>query len=110
MSVFKDRPGGDEEPGGGNGQQARSGKSWAQLLGSTLPSSMNKNILEVILEKEQRGAFSVSEQDCARFMRRIGLDQHPGGQLECVQICPNGRVVIFITLNIKFLRELCKTL
>ena len=99
MSVFKDRPGGGEDPGGRSEQQERGGKSWAQLLGSTLPSLMNKNILEVVLEKDQRGAFVVSEQDCARFMRRIGLDQHPGGDLDCVQICPNGRGVIFITLK-----------
>ena len=27
--------------------------SWAQLLGSSLPSSLNKNVLEVVLEKDE---------------------------------------------------------
>ena len=60
---------------------------------------MNKNILEVVLEKNERGAFLVGEEDCARMMKKLGLDQRPGVQVECVQICPNGRGVIFITLK-----------
>ena len=96
MSVFN-RPGGGEEDKGGG--QERGGKSWAKILGSSLPTSLNKNILEVVLEKDKRGAFSVSEEDCARLMKKIGLDQRPGVHLECVQICPNGRGVILITLK-----------
>ena len=33
------------------------------------------------------------------MMKTIGLDPLPGGQVEVVQICPNGRGVIFITLK-----------
>ena len=33
------------------------------------------------------------------MMKTIGLDPLPGGQVEVVQICPNGRKVIFITLK-----------
>ena len=39
------RPRGEGGTGGGGG------KSWAELLGSSLPSSLNKNVLEVVLEK-----------------------------------------------------------
>ena len=95
-----DRPSREEDSGGGGtGGEGRPGKSWAQLLGGSLPSTLNKNILEVVLEKDQRGAFVVSQEDCARLMRKIGLDLHPGVHLECVQVCPNGRGVILITLK-----------
>ena len=30
-------------------------KSWAAMLGSNLPATLNKNILEIVLEKDQRG-------------------------------------------------------
>ena len=32
-------------------------------------------------------------------MRKLGLEQRPGGQVIGVQICPNGRAVIYITFN-----------
>jgi hypothetical protein len=83
----------------GEGGIEGGGKSWAQLLGSSLPSSLNKNILEVVLEKDERGAFMVSDTDCARMMRKLGLDLRPGVHVEGVQLCPNGRGVILITLK-----------
>ena len=61
--------GGDEGGGGGGGSQGASRGSWAQVLGSNLPSSWNKNVLEVVLEKDDRGAFIVSAVDCANMMR-----------------------------------------
>ena len=70
----------------GSGHRA----SWAEILGSTLPSGWNKNILEIVLEKDQRGAFFVSDHDCARVMKKLKLDQRPGVHVESVQICPNG--------------------
>ena len=60
---------------------------WAERLGSSLPSSLNKNILEVVSEKDERGAFAVKEEEFARMMQKIGLDLIPGGQVEGVQIC-----------------------
>lgn len=102
MSVNSgDRPLGEGGSGGGEGAlgAGKGRRSWAQLLGSSLPSSMNKNILEVVLEKDDRGAFVVSDDDCARLIRKLGLDQRPGVQVEGVQICPSGRGVILITLK-----------
>ena len=73
--------------------------SWAQKVAGSLPSSWNKNILEIELEKDKKGAFNVRDNDVARVMRKIGLDRRPGVQVETVQICPNGRGVIYITVK-----------
>ena len=71
--------------------------SWADVLGSMLPCSWNKNILELILEKEQKGPFSAKEEDIARILTKIGLNIQ--NCVEAVQICPNGRGVIYVTLK-----------
>ena len=99
----------DQEARGGGGRSRNSGelyhggksgsRTWAERLSSTLPTCWNKNILEVILEKDSRGSFIVNESDCARMMRKIGLDIRPGVQVEGVQICPSGRGLILITLK-----------
>ena len=81
------------EPGGGGK------KSWAELLGSSLPSGLEKNILEVVLDKDVKGPFIVSDSDCARMMRKVGIDLRSGVHVEGVQICPNGRGCILITMN-----------
>ena len=88
------------QPRGEGGTRSGGGRmSWAERLGSSLPSSLNRNVLEVVLEKDERGAFIVKEEECARLIVKIGLDPHPGAQIEEVQICPNGRGVILITLK-----------
>ena len=71
-------------------------KSYAALLSSNLPSVWNKNVLEIVLEKDARGSFNVSEEDCAKVMSKLGLDSRPGVHVESVQICPNGRGVLLI--------------
>ena len=70
--------------------------SWAQLLGNSLPSSWDKNILEVVLQKDTRGSFNISDEDCARFMRKLGLDPRPGIHVEAIQILPLGRHARFV--------------
>ena len=75
------------------------GKSWASVLSRGLTPSCDNNVLEVVLDKESKGAFSVSDIDCCNLIRRLGLDQRPGVQVQGVQICPNGRGVIYITLR-----------
>ena len=74
-------------------------KSWASVLGGSLPIRDNNNVLEVTLEKDSRGSFIVTESDCFNLLRRLGLDPRPGIHVEGVQICPQGRGVIFITLK-----------
>ena len=73
--------------------------SWADVVGSKLTSGWKKNILEIVLEKDQKGPFIVNDQDCATVMRKIGLDMRPGVQVESVQVCPNGRGLVLITLK-----------
>ena len=72
--------------------------SWADVLGSSLPTEWQKNAMEVTLVKDGKGAFIVSEVECAHFLQKIGLNVQ-NGQVEAVQICPNGRGIIFVTLR-----------
>ena len=74
-----------KQPPDGGGTVER--KSYASVLGSSLKPKSDKNLLEVVLEKETRGAFVVKELECANMMRRMGLDQRPGVEVEEVQIC-----------------------
>ena len=74
-------------------------KSFASVLGSNLPVRDNKNVLEVVLEKDSKGSFIVTEKECAHLMKKLGLDQRPGVHVEEIQICPQGRGIIFITLR-----------
>ena len=71
----------------------------AYLLGNSSPLSWDKNILEVVLQKDSRGSFNVGDEDCARLIKKLGLDPRPGIHVEAIQICPNGRGVILITLR-----------
>ena len=72
------------------------GRSWASVLGGGLPFRVDNNVLEVTLEKNARGSFTVNEAECAHMMGKLGLDHV---HVEGVQICPQGRGVIFITLK-----------
>ena len=83
---------------GGRGATKNHG-SWAQMVESSLPSSWNKNILEVVLEKDVRGSFNVSNAECLNLLKKLGIDSRPGVQVEEIQICPTGRGVILITLK-----------
>ena len=72
---------------------------WAQMVGGTLPSSWKKNILEIVLEKDDRGPFSVSDTDCSHLLVKLGIDPRSSVQIESVQICPTGRGVILVTFK-----------
>ena len=91
-------PGFTTDGGGSNTSNVR--KSYAALLSSNLSTSANKNVLEISLEKDAKGSFYVSIEDCAKMMGKLGIDQL-GACVESVQICPNGRGVVFITLEDK---------
>ena len=75
------------------------GDSWAALVERSMVKRSDKNILEVVLEKDVKGSFVVGDLDCAKFLRKIGLDMRPDGPVDGVQICPNGRGVLYITLK-----------
>ena len=34
---------------------------------------MKKNVLEVVLEKDKKGSFSVTESECVHFMQKLGI-------------------------------------
>ena len=92
---------GDQQlpPEGGLEGRPSAKKTWASVLGGNIFSRNDDNVLEVILEKDSRGAFNVQDAECANLMKRLGLDQRPGVQVLGVQICPQGRGVIYITLK-----------
>ena len=60
--------------GQGPGSKPGGMQSWAQFVGSTLPSSWNKNILEIILEKDAKGSYYVSDVDCSHLLGKLGID------------------------------------
>ena len=92
---------GDQQPppGGGGERRPSEKKTWASVLGGNMFSRNDDNVLEVVLEKDSKGAFVVKEDECANLMRRLGLDHRPGVHVLGVQICPQGRGVIYITLK-----------
>ena len=73
--------------------------SWAALLGGNLPTRNDNNVMEIILEKDERGVFNVSEEEVAKALHKLGADLRPGVHMQGVQICPMGRNVIQVTLN-----------
>ena len=85
----------------GGGQQPGVVKTYAAMLGSNLPVSLNKNVLEIVLEKDDRGSFNVDEEACARVMYKLGIDPRPGVHVEGVQICPNGRGSYWLLLEMR---------
>ena len=84
-----------DNPSGGTMQV---GPSFSQVTERFL-STNKRNVLEVVLEKDERGSFTVSETDCAKLLYKLGFDMRPGAQVEGLQICPNGRGVLYITLK-----------
>ena len=79
-------------PTDGGGGEPPGQRSWADILGSSLPPSWNKNILELILEKDQRGPFFAKDSECAKVSTIIGINLT--SDFEAVQIYPSGRGVI----------------
>ena len=64
--------------------------SWADVLGRSIVSDMNKNILEVVLEKDYKGSFNISDTDCVKFLLKLGLDMKTGRHVDGVQILMAG--------------------
>ena len=65
--------------------------SWAKVLSKNMSVNSNKkNVLEIVLEKDERGAFAVTQEECVKLMRKIVMDTGPGIHVDEIQICPNG--------------------
>ena len=75
------------------------GASWASLLGDSLPTRNDKNVMEIVLEKDFKGMYNASEEEVAKVLQKLGADLRPGVHIEGVQICPLGKNVIQVTLN-----------
>ena len=82
-----------------SGSEPSPKKTFASVLGKGLSPGLDNNVLEVVLEKDSRGSFNVSELECFNLIRMLGLNQKPGVEVLGVQICPSGRGVIYITLK-----------
>ena len=55
--------------------------------------------MEIVLEKDFKGRYNVSEDEVAKILQKLGADLRPGIHIETVQICPMGKNVIQVTLN-----------
>ena len=55
--------------------------SWAAVLERSLVQITNKNVLEVVLEKDFTDSFVVSQLECAKFLSKFGLDMNPNGPI-----------------------------
>ena len=75
-----------------------SGGSWASVTGNSYTDS-DKNVMDIVLEKDSRGAYKVSESEVAHVLQKLGADLRPGVQVEAVQICPMGKNVIQVVLK-----------
>ena len=75
------------------------GASWASLLGDSLPTRNDKNVMEIVLEQDFKGMYNASEEEVAKVLQKLGADLRPGVHIEGVQICPLGKNVIQVTLN-----------
>ena len=65
--------GGLHDPGGGDRQQS----SYAERLKTNVSydQRLKRNVLEIVLEKTEKDADMVMDQDCiARLIRSIGMD------------------------------------
>ena len=58
--------------------------SWAAVLEKSLVRISNKNVLEVILKKDFRGSFVVSQLECPKFLMKLGLDMRQGGPIDAI--------------------------
>ena len=74
-------------------------ESWAAVLERSLVRTTAKNVLEVVLEKDFCGSYTVSQEECAKLLLKLGLDMRNASPIEAIQICPSGRGVLYIRLK-----------
>ena len=69
--------------------------SWASHASKGCVKRLNKNVMEIILEKDTKGVFNASDNEAAKVLQKLGVDV--SNHVEMVQICPVGKNVIQVT-------------
>ena len=77
--------------------QVSDGQSWASHAERASLRRLEKNVMEIILEKDVRGVFDVNDNEVAKLLQKLGVSLQ--SQVEMVQICPLGRNTIQVTLK-----------
>ena len=77
--------------------QASDGATWSSLAAKGCLKRLNKNVMEIILEKDAKGMFNASDTETAKVLQKLGVDVL--SQVEMVQICPLGKNIIQVTLK-----------
>ena len=72
------------------------GPSYSSITSINTSIRDNKNILEVRLEKQQGSTFNLSMLETENLLRRLSITHN---EFAGVSACPEGRPVVFITLN-----------
>ena len=72
--------------------------SWASIAEDSI-SKNDKNVMDIILEKDTKGSFELSDVEVARVLQKLGADMRPDVHIEGVQICPMGKNVTQVTLK-----------
>ena len=71
--------------------------SWASHASKGCVKRLNKNVMEIVLEKDTKGVFNASDNEAAKVLQKLGVDV--SNHVEMVQICPVGKNVIQVTLK-----------
>ena len=71
--------------------------SWSSLAAKGCVKKLDKNVMEIILEKDVKGAFNATDTEAAKVLQKLGVDV--SNQVEMVQICPLGKNIIQVTLK-----------
>ena len=77
--------------------QASDGQSWASHAEKGNLRRVDKNVMEILLEKDVKGMFDVNDSEVAKLLQRLGVSLQ--NEVEMVQICPLGRNTIQVTLK-----------
>ena len=71
--------------------------SWSSLAAKGCVKKLDKNVMEIIPEKDVKGAFNATDTEAAKVLQKLGVDV--SNQVEMVQICPLGKNIIQVTLK-----------
>ena len=74
--------------------------SWASKAVESI-SKNDRNVMDIMLEKDTKGVFELSDVEVARVLQKLGADMRPGVHIEGVEIFPMGKNVIQVMLNKK---------